>query len=366
MPRPKLTKGNIDFFSEYIQAIYAHVADHRKGPQEESITSYSKELWSSLGPVNRIKQSLAVDETEKDTKLNPDHSAHMAIEGGWYKLLLEEIASSIGKYGQDAITSIGEAALFSNIMASKFGARNLYFRGENKYGYKLQSRAERNLNGEGSKTAGLTQTEINELERFQEEVRDSPELKHSIFGEQLMPDPASPEWLTVMQHHDEKFGTRLLDITSSIYTGLYFASIGWKGEIDTDNDGILYSFMTPGMTVRGFYYDTKPQAFNEEDDSIVPINVKDSFVDWVHPEILRIYISSSSIDRVVAQDGLFLTKGLLQEGYGFGQGFKFRIPGKCKTKIARELWLAGYTPRRIVRGVNGEIAYQSLKTKLGL
>lgn len=45
-----------------------------------------------------------------------------------------------------------------------------------------------------------------------------------------------------MQHHNEKFGTRLLDITSSIYTGLYFACIGWKGEIDSVNDGILYSF----------------------------------------------------------------------------------------------------------------------------
>jgi hypothetical protein len=170
-----------------------------------------------------------------------------------------------------------------------------------------------------------------------------------------------------MQHYDEEFGTRMLDISSSIFAGLYFASVGWDGEIDTNHDGILYLFMRgTGLTARGYYYDQRSPDFDVEIDELAPKNLKSSFVDWPHPEYFRIYKSSTSSPRELAQDGWFLVRGVLNPKPQFGQGFKFKVPAAAKAQIAKQLWISGYTPERMVRGQKGYDAKTRLAETLGM
>ena len=165
-------------------------------------------------------------------------------------------------------------------------------------------------------------TELDEIDRFQNDVRRTSVLSKEIRnGALFLPCRSDPRWLPLMQHYDEEFGTRMLDISSSIFAGLYFASVGWDGEIDTNHDGILYLFMRgTGLTARGYYYDQRSPDFDVEIDELAPKNLKSSFVDWPHPEYFRIYKSSTSSPRELAQDGWFLVRGVLNPKPQFGQG----------------------------------------------
>ncbi|MCD6433230.1 MAG: hypothetical protein J7L21_04240, partial [Sulfurimonas sp.] len=158
------------------------------------------------------------------------------------------------------------------------------------------------------------------------------------------------------------------DITTSLYTALYFACIDWNGNINLEKDGILYQFLVGGnggITARGFYYDTKPTDFDEF-DALVPKSLTDSFKTFEHSKYFRIYKSSSVSPREVAQDGLFLVRGDLNAKAEFGTGFKFRIPAEAKMHILKQLWRAGYTPERMVRGERGVKAKENLGSILGL
>jgi hypothetical protein len=70
--------------------------------------------------------------------------------------------------------------------------------------------------------------------------------------------------------------------------------------------------------------------------------------------------------RELAQDGLFLVQGDFQPSPQFGgtESFKICIPHWAKARIIEELWLAGYTPERIVRGVMGKRAAEVSKKQL--
>jgi len=369
MSRRLPTEGTIEFLNQYLDAFIAHLLQDAQPPDKK------KEIFVEARKIQAIKSTLLrLQQLERITKVEPkrllenDQTVHMPVNSNWHRLALENFVDSFGRYGSDAVSSVAEATFYANAFASAFGAYNLFFRGEQCYGFELRSRAERLLSDSLAKEAGITKQELDELRRFQGEVESDKELKDSIKKQGEIPDKESALWLPIMQHYDETFGTRLLDISSSVYTGLYFACVGWDGTIDEEHDGILYSFMlcSSGLTIRGFYYDDKPENFDDEMDNIAPDLIGNSFRDWEHPEILRLYRSSSASDREIAQDGCFLVKGALKEGYGFGQGFKYRVPAEVKHKIAKELWLAGYTPIRMVRGPKGREAHKNLAKILEL
>jgi len=121
-----------------------------------------------------------------------------------------------------------------------------------------------------------------------------------------------------------------------------------------------------GLIVRGYYYEKAPERVDPEYDNVAAESILDAFKDWEHPAVTRIYRSSTMSERELAQDGLFLVKGSLAEGPGLGQGFKFRVPAEVKEKVVRELWWAGYTPRRMVRGPKGEESHRNLANALGM
>lgn len=48
-----------------------------------------------------------------------------------------------------------------------------------------------------------------------------------------------------MQHYDDNYGTRMIDVTTSLYCALFFASADWDGTVDSSVDGKLYMFPHP-------------------------------------------------------------------------------------------------------------------------
>jgi len=300
--------------------------------------------------------------------MEEDKTALLALNAGWHKLAMEHLVDTFGRFGMDAVGCVAEAVMYANAFGEKFDAQELYYRGEHRYGHELRSQAERNMVDKHAGEAGITTREIEELRRFQDQVAADPDKYSAISSDPILNDENHPRWLPVMQHYDDDFGTRLLDISTSIHAGLYFACISWDGEINTDIDGVLYVLIggNPGMTVRGYYHEVIPEVFDPEYDDVAPESVEDSFKDWEAPTVFRIYKSGTMSERELAQDGLFLVKGSFDEGPGFGQSFKFRVPAEAKQRIARELWRAGYTPRRIVRGPKGESGHVKLAKELGM
>ncbi len=364
----KPTSGTTEFFCQYIDAFVAHV-QHGSSPHIlEKLRVEVNKIMGIKGIFGQLKNLGQVEKIPEPKKLATDETPHAVINPSWHRLAMEHLAGSFGRYGLDAVSGIAEAALYANALATAFGTYNIYYRGEQRYGYPLRSRAERNLPNDAGLAAGLTEREVCELRRFQATINSDAVLAKEITKTIQLPDENNPIWLPIIQHYDEEFGTRLLDLSSSLFTGLYFACIGWDGKIDSTHDGLMYVFFrgNGGLTVRGFYYDEQPDEFDDEMDNLAPDSVEDSFKDWDHPEVLRIYRASSSSERELAQDGLFLVKGSLSSGHGFGQGFKFRVPAEAKEKVARELWMAGYTPERIVRGPKGRSAHKELARMLGV
>lgn len=361
--RKLLTKANIDFLSTLIDAYYAQFSHEFSKEKAAEIRDTANKFMSVKTSFHGFEKLGQILDSPAPLKLNTDETSYVNIEGGWRILALEELAKEFGRYGTDAISGLAELVLYTNALAKVFGTSNLFYRGENYYGYKLTSRAERYLDENEGQEAGITNREINELRRFQAEFKANLPYDFPTIGD--LPDDDDPRWLPIMQHYDEKFGTRLLDITSSPFAGLYFACVSWDGSIDDSKDGLIYAFFPGGnMPIRGRYYDYIPENYDEEMDELPIENVELCFRDWEAPEVLRLYQSSFLTPRELAQDGSFLVKGALTDKYGFGQGFKFRVPAEVKVNIVRELWLAGYTPKRMVRGELGLAAHKKIESDL--
>jgi hypothetical protein len=362
--REKLTKGNIHFLSELLDAYQAQLLHDLDESRRKSVVYHVRDFAAAKTSLHHLDQLGQILPEPDKSILSPDRTTYITVDNGFRKLALEEVARTFGKYGGDAISSLPELLLYTTALAKAFGSRYLYYRGEPKYGYRLSSRAERHLGKSEGIEPGITSRELLELRRFQREFRSSP--PYDISADAILDDDNDPRWLPIMQHYDEKFGTRLLDITSSPFSGSYFACVSWDGNIDETADGLIYAFLVGrlGATVHGHYFDETPEKYVEEMDDLPVSNLESCFRDWAAPHIPRLYQSSIASPRSIAQDGSFLVRGALTDEYDFGQGFKFRVPAEAKENLARELWLAGYTPSRMVRGEIGREAEKNLETRL--
>lgn len=365
MARRLPTKGSMDFLQRLLQAFQNQVTSNWTEDVRQSATNSLNKIATSRGDFLKLEQlGLVLENPEKSIRLD-DQSAHMTVEQNWKDIISEDIMGSLGRHGDDAISCVGEGVLYANAIALLFGAKRVFYRGEQEYGWSLMSRAERHMNLDLDHGVGITNTEIEEIERFQESLLSDDSLVSEIFHGHDPYERSDPRWLPIMQHYDNAFGTRLLDLTSSIYSGLYFACVGWDGQVDEDNDGLLYVFLDGSANWRGYYLDSNSTKASEFDD-VVPIRLEDSFRDWKAPEYYRLYSSSYSNPREMAQDGFFLVKGVIGVKREHGTGFKFRIPRKVKARIVRELWLSGYTPERMVRGDIGRTAHNRIASFLKL
>lgn len=368
MQRRKPTRGTAEFFSAYIDAFTAQAQTDWTSHNRQRVTDELNKLATAKGAFGTLSNLEQIVASPDELTLDNDETPMARIEAGWHNLAMEHFVDRFGRYGHDAIGSIAEAMHYATALATAFGTHAIYYRGEHRFGHPLVSRAERNLPDDAGRDPGLTDIEREQLDRFQQHVLANPNQYPEVVGDSTLENLNSPRWLPVMQHYDDEFGTRLLDVSTSIFASLYFACVSWTGEINDDVDGLLYVFLrgSGGLLVRGIYYEQQPEHFDEEFDDIAPASVHDSFRGWQHPSYFRIYHSSTMSGRELAQDGLFLVRGALAGEPNLGQGFKLRVPAEIKATIAKELWWAGYTPRRIVRGQRGEMSHLRLANTLGL
>lgn len=281
------------------------------------------------------------------------HQDFLQFNNGWDGLVHEDLAR-LGEHGPEAASSVAEVLLKSYAIARRIGGSPILYRGESSYGWKLLSRVGRR-GGTEPAWGSISAEEISELDRFQRAVEADPDLQADIAADGSL--PSSPMgWLAAMQHYDD-YGTRMLDVTSSVFAALYFACISWDGVIDDGVDGRLYVFSPKGA--RRDYVPRPAWTRWDEAEQGMSLDIQPDRIEEMfklkYPHVYRVVLSPDRNERMLAQDGLFILPA--EPGTSWGQHFEIRIPASTKLSIVAELWQAGYTPERIVRGSRGRDAH---------
>ena len=288
------------------------------------------------------------------------------LQGNWLKLALREV-ENLNAEGNNAICSLTEAHWKVHGIMNWWQAGNrqeFFFRGEHNSDWNLIASASRNgIIPDPDCPLTVTQEELDALNVFQQDVQAGPDLFASLFPDgQLLPLDSS-DWWALMQHY--RGGTRLLDLTSSIFCALYFACADWNGNIDLNNDGALYLF--PNQNWRRAVPD--PDIIRGQNVGPTDLLQKtaESYFDVEnHPDTVRFRKSIHRNDRLLAQDGFFLWQPIFNQALEIGQIFKFRIPAYRKTHLLRDLYSIGYTALRLVRGTIGADAHQNVCNSIGV
>jgi hypothetical protein len=291
----------------------------------------------------------------------------------WQQSYISEIMQ-INSQGADAVTSVTETVFKTQGVINLFNhepatRRAVFYRGETNAAWTPVGRLGRNLPSSirsAHDPYKTTSFEVEELAKFQSRVEADQELHRDIFGDRPALAPHNPDWWPIMQHYDDLVGTRMIDVTTSVFAALYFACAGWDGSVDEENDGALY--LRPG----GVGIGTETPRFRKGDyvdggDGLLPS--AQTYFDLPlgsNATVMRHRKADIKLDRVMAQDGYFLWNPHPWEPVDLDQHFKFRVYRGAKRHILRELYSMGYTARRIVRGRKGEQAHRSLCAVLGI
>ena len=284
----------------------------------------------------------------------------------WMDLVLHYV-KEFNKYGNCYISSCGEALLktlgIKSFMNKGSNLKPVFFRGEHIYGWELIPRIVRNLGLKHSESNPFdaTSEELEHLKRFQKKYTNSNIRR--IF--QTRKKRENPNWWSLMAHYDDEVGTRMIDITSSIFCALYFACVDWDGTINTDEDGCLYFLWNNNWRADT---DTpeirKGEIIGPKDQKQHSTNEYFSVQD--HQTIVRFRESPASNERLVYQDGFFLWWPNFSDPLDLGQHHIFRIHKDSKMSILRELYSIGYTANRIVRGEKGKESHRKVCAQLGV
>jgi hypothetical protein len=284
----------------------------------------------------------------------------------WMNIVLEYL-KEFNKYGNCYINSCGEALLktfgIKNLMNKGSNIKPIFFRGEHIYGRELIPRIVR--------TTGLRHCDSNLLEATKEElehlrafrwryIRSNLKwyLQSILTGEKI-------NWWSLMAHYDDRVGTRMIDITSSIFCALYFSCVDWDGSINTDVDGCLYFLWNNNWRPDT---DRPHMSRGRIDDFRDQKQYSTNKYYSVHgsPDTLRFRESPDSNERLVYQDGYFIWQPKFGEPLDIGQHHKFRIHKDSKINILRELYSIGYTANRIVRGEKGKDSHRTICAQLDI
>lgn len=261
----------------------------------------------------------------------------------------------------EKVRTVGQAlslanGYFNSVSQDRKVPQKCFFRGETEIGYPLLSRMGRKFQREGlsAEFSKVTVEEIEDLDRFKEWFKKNESLIHPEDQEKYKNiSNVSPEWWQLMQHYDQDDGTRLLDITSSLFIGLYFACVSWRGEVDDTVDGILYLLSDSILGAR-FMVKNKEDHFITYDSEVVdiiPNTDKDFFT--VKYKVPRIYLPEATNERQKFQAGAFLWWPEFNNPLQGGGIPYLHIDGRSKKHILRELWSYGITPAKVITGDQG-------------
>ncbi len=228
--------------------------------------------------------------------------------GRWVEAALNNGPPRLNPMGYDYICSTHEALFKCNLVKGILNSgrtdspRSTYFRGEEDFNWKLVSKLGRRvpeIDWGKLNPLSVTSFELEELQSFQEGVLSSKDLSRDIFDNREPLEELNASWWAIMQHYSE-CGTRLLDVTSSIFTGLYFAYSNFNSTVNTEVDGSLRVFVDqPGRGERE--HELQPDC-----DDMSYGTVGDYFSVDAWPEVPRFRISPFRCNRELAQDGYFI------------------------------------------------------------
>lgn len=338
----KIYDGNIRILVRWLERMYR--ALHEQG---------SKYQPGDNGSIDKIMKAISAlhDLKRESSSPNVPASEHFQVGTQWIDHSLEEIFH-FNAMGDEYICSATEAVFKCN------GTKRLidrydspvFFRGEHMFGWDLKSRAGRSLvvDWTSENPHNVTSHELQTLRNFQARCGDDAVLRRTVFGDDgklLAADHSG--WWSLMQHYDEVNGTRLIDVTTSLYCALYFASANWDGTVDESVDGKLYMF--PCQPGRGETESPDRRAgelIGSEDAS--HRSALDYFRIEKHLEIPRFRVSPARNDRALSQDGYFVWQPYFDRALTPLQLFPFRVHRDFKRSIVKELAAMGYTRDRIL------------------
>jgi hypothetical protein len=317
-------------------------------PQLESggsLESYQDEIGKAYSFLRRM----ALEPVPERVSLRDDESTVAEIPPGW-SIIIENEIFDLNRFGTSVITSCAEALVKCHGLKRGFDnfRTPMFFRGEHRFGWPLLPKFARQREVKAHDVKKITDEEIQSMENFQRRVSSCPDLKREIFGERDLMPPSNAAWWSIKQHYDETDGTRMLDLTTSLFCALYFGCADWDGSVDETVDGRLYFFpQQPGRDDnpnpnrrKGILVDGEDQRQNDW---------KDYFTIEDGDDLPRFRISQTPNDRVVSQDGYFIWQpDFAKPVVPFGQNFSFRIHREAKKDMLAELAAAGYTRKRIL------------------
>jgi hypothetical protein len=311
----------------------------------KSPESYQDEIGKVYGALLRM----ALEPVPEKASLTDDESPVPEIPSGWLDIIQHQIFD-LNRFGTNVITSCAEAIVKCHGLKRGFDnfCTPMFFRGEHRFGWPLLPKFARQREVKAHDVKKITDEEIQSMENFQNRVSSCPDLKREIFGERDLMPPSNAAWWSIKQHYDETDGTRMLDLTTSLFCALYFGCADWDGSVDETVDGRLYFFpQQPGRDDnpnpnrrKGILVDGEDQRQNDW---------KDYFTIEDGDDLPRFRISQTPNDRVVSQDGYFIWQpDFAKPVVPFGQNFSFRIHREAKKDMLAELAAAGYTRKRIL------------------
>lgn len=338
----KFYDGNRRILIKWIERAYQEL--HKQG------SSYTPGDGGSIGRLMNAIGAL------HDLKIDPPSinvpaSLQFQVGQQWIDNALEEIFQ-FNAMGDEYICSITEAVLKCNGIKKLFDgyATPLFFRGEHVFGWELKSRLGRNLAVDWNieDPHNVISEESRLLSSFQDRCKQDRTLRTIIFGDEgVLLDPNHPGWWSLMQHYDETHGTRMIDITASLYCALFFASANWDGTVDDSVDGKLYMFpYQPGRGETDTPERYKDELIGDEDERNVKAN--EYFKVEKHLDMPRFRVSPARNDRALSQDGYFVWQPYFDKALQTFQLFAFRIHRNFKKSIVKELAAMGYTRDRIL------------------
>lgn len=328
----------------------------KSSPQKsDALEKLAKEIQSSIDPLHHAKSFFSDENILRGNDSNT--SDGMSFEQ-WQGLITDEIFS-LNKFGPDCITSCWEGLLKTQTLAKIFNQESQAFRplyrGQVNYDWLLISSFGRKntITDEMKKNLlEVTELELSGLKKFQKLVKSNELLHTEIFDEKEGLGEDDPSWWSAMQHYNQghgSVGTRMLDVTSSIFVGLYFACADLDGTVNEGADGKLYFWTdVPGRPEAESVDRHRGTLIDYRDES--GKSVMDYYRIEAHPDTPRFREPAYRTPRVLSQYGYFIWQPKYWEPITNGQRFRFRIPGCCKKKILKELIAMGYGADRVVLG----------------
>jgi len=347
------------FYESNIRILIKWLGEIQQGLQKQDVSN-KKEYITDIGKGINAMGSLQKESPSE----NIPSSNHYQINNKWIDVILDELFS-FNNMGDEYICSVTESTLKTNglkKLIDKELSTPVFFRGEHNFGWELISKIGRThtIDWNEEDKHKVTKLELNLLREFQKKVKSDKQLKKKIFDNRKILEDNNAGWWSIMQHYDEVNGTRLIDITSSLYSALYFACANWDGSVDSSIDGKLYMFSSQpgrGETNNPDMWESK--VYGCEDN--IKTTVKTYFDIQGHTEIPRFRVSPEINNRVLSQDGYFIWQACFDKKFNhIAQRFPLRVHRDYKETIIKELATMGYTRKRILaqNRFNREQAYK--------